>query len=734
MKISGNIDEIRFRNEENGYTITVLDVNGDPVIAVGTFPPVSEGEDVEVTGDFVVHHKFGRQFKVTDVRKLAPNTIDGIVRFLGSGIIKGVGPRTALALAAAFGKETLNVIEHYPNRLTVVRGISAAKAMAIHEEYIQNKKMQDAVMYLQAQDIPIGTALKIYRFYGDDTVKIVSENPYRLIEDIDGIGFITADRIATKQGLPKDSPFRMRAGLLHELAVSSEDGNTFLPRDELVIKAAQLLKCEDGGINNEIDSLIIDGKLKRVDIDGLEAIYHRSVFQAERGASAGLIRLISEADRIGYDTQNDITEFERINKVSLHEKQKDAVSSAVTNGVSVITGGPGTGKTTVIKCIIDITEKLGISSMLMAPTGRAAKRLSESTGRDATTIHRALMKDVGQSDYKSAVTPFKCGAVIVDEVSMVDVFLLNLLVRRLASGTRLILVGDKDQLPSVGAGNVLADIIACGLIPVVMLTHIYRQSEQSLIAANAHAVNEGKMPDISSKDKDFFFIKVKSNEQIADTVVDMASRRIPKYLGVEAQKLQVLCPVKNGASGTLALNRRLQEVINPTGTQVQFGDIIYRVGDKVMHIANNYQLSWVRRYPYYETGEGVFNGDTGIIIDVKTDSGEITVLLDDGRTVMYPADVRNQLMPAYAVTVHKSQGSEYVGVIMPITGGSPMIMTRNLLYTAITRAKKFVALVGDEYYLKRMIDNNYIAKRYSGMKSFLVELYGDNNLLYGDTL
>ncbi len=732
MKLRGSIDEIRFRNDENGYTIAVLDIEGDPVIAVGTFPPVTEGEDVEVIGDYVVHPKFGRQFKATDVKRVMPSTLDGIVRYLGSGLIKGIGPRTALMLTATFGNDTLNVIEHHPNRLTVIRGISANKAMAIHEAYLQNKKMQDAVMYLQAQDIPLGTALKIYRFYGEDTESIVAQNPYKLIEDIDGIGFLTADRIAAKQGIPKDSPFRMRAGLMHELAATGEEGNTFLPREELVSLTAELLKCEKEGIDGEIDSLIIDGKLKRVELDGVEAIYHRAVFQAERGASAGLIKLVCEADRINYDTENDIKEFERVHKVALHEHQKEAVRTAVQNGVSVITGGPGTGKTTVIKCIIDITEKLGISSMLMAPTGRAAKRLSESTGRDATTIHRALMKDVGQMDYRSALTPLKCGAVIVDEVSMVDVFLLNMLVRRLASGTRLILVGDKDQLPSVGAGNVLADVIASGIIPVVMLTHIYRQSEESLIASNAHAVNEGKMPNISCKDKDFFFIKAKTQEQIADTIVDMASRRIPKYLKVEPNKLQVLCPIKNGVCGTIAMNRRLQEVINPSGKEIKFGDVIYRVGDKVMHISNNYQLEWVRYEPYYERGEGVFNGDTGIISDVNVETGEINVMLDDGRAVVYPADVRNQLMPAYAVTVHKSQGSEYVGVIMPITGGSPMILTRNLLYTAITRAKKFVALIGDEYFLKRMIDNNYIAKRYSGMKTFLTEFYGDNNLLYGE--
>lgn len=730
MKLVGSIDEIRFRNEENGYTITVLDVDGDPVVAVGTFPPVSEGENVELVGDFVIHSKFGRQFKATDVRKVAPDTLDGIIRFLGSGLIKGVGPKTAFALVGAFGKDTLEVIEKYPSRLKVIRGISPSKAMAIHEEYIKNKSMQDAVMYLQSQDIPLGTALKIYRFYGEDTVTVVSCNPYRLIEDIDGIGFITADRIAAKQGIPKDSPFRMRAALLHVLAMGGDDGNTYLPREKLLEDTAKLLGCEIEPLSGETDVLIIDGKLKRVDIDDTEAIYPRQVFQAERGASVDLIRLVNESNKVVYDTRDDIKQFEELSGVTLHDNQKDAVDSAINSGVSVITGGPGTGKTTVVKCIIDILDKQGVESMLMAPTGRAAKRLSESTGREATTIHRALMRDVGQ-DYRTAVSPLKCGAVIVDEVSMVDVFLLNSLLRRLASGTRLILVGDKDQLPSVGAGNVLADIIACELIPVVMLTHIYRQADESLIASNAHLVNEGKMPNIDRKDKDFFFIKAKTQEQIADAIVDMAARRIPKYLDVDPLKLQVLCPVKNGICGTVAINNRLQQVLNPNGKEVKFGDTIYRVGDKVMHIANNYQLAWVRRYPYYETGEGVFNGDMGVITDVNTETGELNVLLDDGRNVTYPADVRGQLMPAYAVTVHKSQGSEYIGVIMPIIGGSPMIMTRNLLYTAITRATKFVALIGDEYYLKRMVDNNYIAKRYSGMKSFLIELFENNKILYG---
>ncbi|MBR2968058.1 MAG: ATP-dependent RecD-like DNA helicase [Clostridia bacterium] len=732
MKLKGSIDEIRFRNDENGYTIAVLDVEGEPIVAVGNFPPVSEGEEVEVFGEYVIHAKFGKQFKVSDIKPITPQTADGIVRFLGSGLIKGVGPKTALAIVSTFGKDALEVIEKFPNRLATIRGITPSRAVAISEAYLQNKKAQDAIMYLQSQDISLGTALKIYKFYGDETEKIVSQNPYKLIEDIDGIGFVTADRIALRQGLPTNSPFRIRAGLLHELDQAGENGNTYLPIDELVPLTAQLLSCEQASVEDEIDGLVIDGKIKSVDIDGTRAIFKRFIYQCERGSAAGLARLILESNRIGYDTKADIEHFERRNGVRLHEGQKQAVVAAISNGVSVITGGPGTGKTTVVKCIIEICEKLKISTMLMAPTGRAAKRLSESTERDASTIHRALIKDVGQFDYKTSQKPLNCDAVIVDEFSMVDVVLLNMLIRRLRSGTRLILVGDKDQLPSVGAGNVLADIIGSELVPTVMLTHIYRQDERSLIAQNAHAVNQGKMPDISAKDKDFFFVKGRDAAMIAKTVVDMAARRIPNYLGESAQKIQVLCPVKNGFCGTIALNKMLQEVINPIGKQITSGEVIFRVGDKVMHTANNYQLEWVRKEPYYEKGEGVFNGDTGIITDVNRASGEITVLLDDGRNVVYTSDTRGELMPAYAITVHKSQGSEYVGVIIPITGGSPMIMTRNLLYTAITRAKKFVALVGDEYYLKRMVDNNYIAKRYSGLKTFLIELYNDNNLLYGE--
>ncbi|MBR2970917.1 MAG: ATP-dependent RecD-like DNA helicase [Clostridia bacterium] len=731
MIISGSIEEIRFRNDENGYTIVVLDVDGEMTTAVGSFPPVSEGENVELVGDFTVHPRFGRQFKATDVKRITPTTQDGIIRFLGSGLIRGVGPKTALAIVSVFGDKALEIIRFKPTALAKIKGISGAKALAIHEAYMDNVKVQESIMYLQEQDIPLGTALKICKYYGDQTVATVSTNPYKLIEDIDGIGFLTADRIAIKQGLPRSGPFRIRAGISHTLSVAGEDGNTFLPREELIEAAAHLLECKSESVGDQIDELVIAGKLKCVNVDGVEAVFSRAVYQAEQGASAGLIRLITEENMTEYDASADIEEFERTNRVELHQNQREAISLAVKSGVSVITGGPGTGKTTVVKCIIDITEKLGITTMLMAPTGRAAKRLSESTGRSATTIHRALMKDAGE-DYRTATTPLACGAVIVDEVSMVDVFLLNLLVRRLRGGTRLIFVGDKDQLPSVGAGNVLADIIGCGLVPTVMLTHIYRQEEESLIAKNAHAVNRGEMPDISRKDKDFFFVKARSQEQTAELVVDMAARRIPKFLDVEPQRVQVLCPVKNGECGTVAINKRLQGAVNPTGKELSFGESVFRVGDKVMHTVNNYELEWTRREPYYEQGLGVFNGDAGLIVDIKVATGEIAVLLDDGREVVYTADIRNQLMHAYAVTVHKSQGSEYVGVIMPITGGSPMIMTRNLLYTAITRAKRFVALVGDEYFLKRMVDNDYIAKRYSGMKTFLVNLYKQNNLLYGE--
>ena len=719
MKIKGSVEELRFRNEENGYTIATIDSQGEPIVVVGTFPPVSEGEDISAEGEFVMHPKFGRQFKADKVNRIAPNTLDGIVRFLCSGLIKGVGPKTALAIVSKFGNKSLEIIETSPQMLTVIRGISASKAMAISEEYVKNKVMQDSLMYLQAQDIALGTALKIYKIYGEETIKTVSENPYRMIEDVDGIGFRIADRIAVKQGLSSDSPFRIRAGIAHALTEAEESGNTFLPRDELADKAFEILEVRKGDIEKQIDSLIIDAKLKRADVDGYDAIFRRSVFQSENGAADGLMRLIRESDKITYDVSADIAHFEQVSGVKLHELQKEAVKTAIASGVSVITGGPGTGKTTVIKCIIDIADKLGFTSMLLAPTGRAAKRMNESTGREAATIHRALMQSVGMNDFKSETSPLKCNLVIVDEVSMVDVFLLNMLLKRLASGTRLIMVGDKDQLPSVGAGNVLADVLRCGLVSVAMLTKVYRQSDNSMIAESAHAVNDGLMPDLSNKSSDFFFVRCSSPAQIACTVVDMAARRIPKYLGTDAKKIQVLCPVKNGTCGTINLNAVLREQINPSGEQIVSGEAVFRVGDKVMHIANNYQLSWVRNRPYYETGEGVFNGDAGIISSIN--GGDISVTLDDGREVIYTPDIRSQLMPAYAITVHKSQGSEYEGVIVPVTGGSPMMMTRNLLYTAITRAKKFVALVGEEFNLKRMVENNYIAKRYSALCAFMIE-------------
>lgn len=438
--------------------------------------------------------------------------------------------------------------------------------------------------------------------------------------------------------------------------------------------------------------------------------------------------MIRESDKITYDVTEDIKHFEQVGGIKLHELQKEAVKTAVTSGVSIITGGPGTGKTTVIKCIIDIAEKLGFKTMLLAPTGRAAKRMSESTGREAATIHRALMQGVGINDFKSETTPLKCNLVIVDEVSMVDVFLLNMLLKRLASGTRLVMVGDKDQLPSVGAGNVLSDVLKCGLVATAMLSKVYRQGDGSSIAESAHAVNNGIMPSLSNKSSDFFFVRCSAPEKIAATVVDLAARRIPKYLNVDAQKIQVLCPLKNGVCGTINLNSLLREQMNPHGEQLTCGDVIFRTGDKVMHVTNNYKLSWVRNKPYYETGEGVFNGDAGIVTAVK--DNDIFVTLDDGREIIYTPDIRSQLMPAYAITVHKSQGSEYEGVIMPVVGGSPMMMTRNLLYTAITRAKRFVAMVGEEYNLKRMVENNYIAKRYSALSAFMRETDKQSKTLF----
>lgn len=732
MIIEGDVEIIRFRNEQNGYSVVVLDVDGEPVTAAGNFPPLKEGVRLSASGEYTVHPRFGRQFSVTEAHVCLPGEEDGMIRYLGSGIIRGIGPKTALSIVNKFGKKTFDIMENYPLRLSEIKGISREKAREIGEKFAEMKSMNDAMLFMQSHGITLGISMKIYSVYGEKTVSVISSNPYRLIEDVDGVGFVRADAIAKKLGFDEGGTPRLRAGLVYTLKESCDGGgNTFLPEDELIESCLRLLEAgTEERLSEIIDDLVIDGVLKRVELSSCErAVMIRRTYRAEKGVAVALTRLLESRNAIVEDVDSDIAEFERVSGVRLAEKQKGAVNLATRGGVCVITGGPGTGKTTIVRCIIGIFARRGEKVMLMAPTGRAAKRLSESTGREASTIHRALAK---LGDDEGDTSPFDADVVIVDEVSMMDVYLTDMLLKRLRPSASVIFVGDKDQLPSVGAGNVLADMLASGEIPFVKLDAIFRQDGESLIVLNAHRINSGQMPDLKQKSGDFFFSGCDNAARTAETVVDMAARRVPKYLGCEPYKVQVLCPMKNGACGTNALNEALREAVNPRrGTdELKDEQCVWRVGDKVMHIANNYRLEW-KNYSFgYEEGKGVFNGDLGLITAVRKDSGEIDVRFEDGREATYTAELRRELTPAYAITVHKSQGSEFDAVIIPVVGGGPMIMTRNLLYTAITRAKKMVVLVGSDYWIKRMVDNNYIRQRYSALKDFLAESIAENTLLH----
>ena len=566
----------------------------------------------------------------------------------------------------------------------------------------------------------MNTSLKIYKVYGDDTVNLLSSNPYLLIEDVDGIGFITADKIARNMGIKPDSAFRLRAGVVHTLKESvNSSGNTYLPKDELITLSARLLDCDEQKIEELLPDMVIERKIKTFEVDGVEAITLPSVYRAEYSCATQLVSLIENRNLVEYDVESDVKHFEKVNSISFHPSQKDAISYAINSGAVIITGGPGTGKTTIIKCILSICLSLSRSVMCMAPTGRASKRMSEATGFEASTIHRALglTPDVDMQNEE----PLDCDVVIVDEFSMVDVFLFRTLLSRLREGTRLIMVGDSDQLPSVGAGNVLHDLIESKVVPNVRLTHIYRQSSDSTIVTCAHAVNKGEMPMIDNKSCDFFFMRARTPEEVADTVVNVASSRIPKYLNVPPTSVQVLCPLKQGVAGVINLNRRLQQTLNSmNGKKIETEEYSFYVGDKVMHTVNNYELEWKLYQGYRITqGAGVFNGDIGTVIEVDPVQNSLEVEFEDGRVVNYVGGAIDELMLAYSITVHKSQGSEFDAVVMPVVSGSSMILTRNLLYTAITRAKRAVVLVGDEYNVKKMVANDYIAKRYSALVYFI---------------
>ena len=725
MVISGTIEEIIYRNNDNNYTVLILDVNGEPITAVGKFPPVSDGECVEVNGNFTKHSKYGEQFSVSTVKLTPPNSLDGIVKYLSSGLIKGVGPVTALNIVAKFKQNTLDIIEFNPERLAEIRGISAKKAGEISSSFAQIKKMQNAVIFLQSYNISTNMAIKIYNQYGDKTEYILQTNPYQLVEDIDGIGFFTADKIAQKMGIAPDSDFRFRAGIIHALKENSDkNGNTYITKSTLCDNVATLLTLKDLDYSNKIDRLLVDMQysnlLKVIDCENPKIMLTK-YYTIEKNI-AGMLNQLNNFEKNDIDVSKDIEFFETFNSIKMHDNQKKAVETAINNGVCIITGGPGTGKTTIIKCILQLFKNMHQDVLLLAPTGRAAKRLNESTGEEAQTIHRALELDFTNKNqfFYNNMNKLPHDVIIVDEVSMVDSQLFYFLLRAIRRGSHIILVGDKDQLASVGAGNVLADLLASGKIATVSLTQIYRQSENSLIITNAHAINNGKMPVINNHSSDFFFLEKEDNESVLESVVDMCTTRIAKFLNTDSSKIQVLAPMKAGICGIDNLNKCLQDKLNPSSLkkpEIEFDKYIYRVGDRVMQICNNYERVWKRGYS--EEGTGVFNGDIGEISLIDISTGEVIVEFEDGRRVTYFKSDLSELMLSYAITIHKSQGSEFDAVVLPLLSGPPMLLTRNLLYTAVTRAKKMVVIIGSKACVKRMVMNNRTQTRYTMLCDFL---------------
>lgn len=732
MAITGTIEDIVYRNEENGYTVARLEKDDSVVTIVGKFIDIQIGSLVTLDGKFE-KTKYGVQYSFDTYEISMPKSLDGIEKYLGSGLIRGVGPITARKIVEHFGVDTLDVLEYAPQKLAQISGISEKKAVEIGFSFKEHREVQNTIMFLQNFNITTNMALKIYNIYREKTTEIVKNNPYKLVEDIDGIGFLTADRIAQNAGIPKDSLFRIRAGLIHVLKTSCEkNGNTYLPKNMLFDEAGKALELspeeEEKKFAEAFDSLTLDRTAISLWLDNVEIVMLSKYYYYENSIAQKLAWLANTQVEEDIDVTEEIAEFEKRNNIAFHDEQKNAVVGAIKNGVFVITGGPGTGKTTIIKCILEILSNRQKEVSLSAPTGRAAKRMSDSTGREAKTIHRLLEVNQIQSEQSFFVhnesNPLKTDAVIVDEVSMVDVALMSSLLKALPRDCKLILVGDKDQLPSVGPGNVLADILQSGIIKYAMLTKIYRQEEKSLIVTNAHLINEGKMPFIDNTSMDFFFESKNDPELIKDTILNLVTARLPKFLKVEPQQIQVLAPLKAGVCGIENLNKVLQESINPPAQnkrQVEFGNTIFREGDKVMQTSNNYELEWKKHGRFAdETGQGVFNGDIGVIQTIDPNTSEVIVEFEDGRVCLYTRPDLVDLSLSYAITIHKSQGSEFDTIIIPAIAGPSLILTRNLIYTAVTRAKKMVVIVGEKQYLHRMVSNKYTATRFTLLKKLLI--------------
>ncbi|MBE6031805.1 MAG: ATP-dependent RecD-like DNA helicase [Clostridiales bacterium] len=723
----GVIAEIIFQNSENGYTIAVVENEEacEQFTAVGCLPVGVKGRSFCFTGEWKVHPTYGEQFAFTSYKEEAPATAEAMESFLASGVLKGIGKKTAAAIVHKFGKDTFRIIQEEPDRLTEVSGIGPSKAASVAEAFRFHRELAEVTLYFQQAGISALCAMKLYQEYGADTIKFVEENPYRLINDVYGIGFRKADAIAERLGIDKHSPERIRSGILYSLWRYVNEGHTFVPQKHFCEEAANALEIGSEEIYEEVTAMAFEGEIHVETLEGRAVIFLLPYYMAEQQVCKKLMTLLAAGLKpMTADTEGLITMTEAQTGIKLSENQKFAVRSSLNNGVTVITGGPGTGKTTIINTIIEIFRQGGLSVALAAPTGRAAKRMSETSGQFASTIHRLLEYYYSEGDDvmrfgKTAENPLDYDVVIVDEASMIDILLMNGLLAAIKPGTRLIIVGDADQLPSVGPGNVLRDIIDSEIVESLHLTEIFRQARESLIVTNAHRINQGDYPECNEKDKDFFFLRRNGEKEMLETIKDLCVRRLPgHYEGCQALRdIQVLTPVRKGLLGSINLNKELQALLNPPAPEKgekTVGQRTFREGDKVMQIRNNYMQEWKRSEDFLE-GKGVFNGDVGVIQSLDEEFHELTVLFDDGRFSTYEFAQLDELELAYAITVHKSQGSEFPMVIMPMSWFPPMLSTRNLLYTAVTRARDRVILVGSERKMEAMVDNNRIVERYSGL-------------------